>query len=556
MAPSALTRNRNASKPDSRDNKPSAFTPTRQLNRSPTPSGPPIAGTPLTSRPEKTLTAQPERAPAPTTQPNEPLTAQPEKETFQSTNATKLPQPAKHKVSADEAKQALDATLNYVSEAYHNKLNTLSQAEDRGKAIIETPFHSFEEIGRQLTQVQIYFTQRNTEVKENAKYYEQVIKETIQTSITQIVKQTIETTIKETIAATTKEIIATAVKETIGTTIDETIATTMKKTIEASTKETITTTIKEAIDTTATRTYATIAETPAPGPQQSRDNRAREIQQQNQERRMQRRREDIKFEVTLTAQEAESATKEKLQQQTHAEITAKLQQTVNSQIKENPPQIPGITKLTRSQDIRFSCSTEQEAEKLRNIKWDKYYKGLTVRQTMYGMVIPGISIESIDPNNLEDPELVKQLEDQNKRIGLKIIKMKLLQRKLGENASKFSLIILTSQPEIANRGIKQGIYFNYEHFANVERYSPQLQLIQCYKCTQLRHHASKCRSPHPVCGKCSEHHLTSECQSETYKCALCKGDHPAIVSDCLIKTAERQHLAIRKRNTQAYFDEQ
>jgi hypothetical protein len=291
-------------------------------------------------------------------------------------------------------------------------------------------------------------------------------------------------------------------------------------------------------------------------PQRTRDNRVREIQQRNQEHRTQRRRQDSKFEVVLTAQDADPAIKEKLQQQTHAEITAKLQQTVNCQVKENPPQIPGITKLTKSQDIRINLPTEQEAEILRSLKWDKYYKGIAVRQTKYGIVVPGISTKSIDPNNLDNPELAKQLEDQNERIGLKILEMKLLQRKLEVNAQKFSLVILVSQPDMANRGIKQGIYYNYERFPNVERYSPQLQLIQCYHCTRLGHHASKCRSPHPVCAKCSEHHPTSECQSEIYKCSLCKGDHPALTPKCPAKDIERSHLATRKRNTPAHFDEQ
>jgi hypothetical protein len=228
---------------------------------------------------------------------------------------------------------------------------------------------------------------------------------------------------------------------------------------------------------------------------------------------------------------------------------------VNSQVKENPPQIPGITKLAKSQDIRLTLPTEQEAEILRNLNWDKYYKGLMVKQPKFGIVVSGISTKSVTLNFLENPKFKKQLEDQNNMMGLKILGMKPLQRNPKENAELYSLVIFVPKPEIANRAIKQGIYYNNERFPRVEKYSPQLQLIQCYKCNQLRHHASKCRSLHPVCGNCSEHHLTSECQSEIRKCALCKGDHGAAMPNCPIKKTEREHLTTRKRNDSAYFDE-
>ena len=161
----------------------------------------------------------------------------------------------------------------------------------------------------------------------------------------------------------------------------------------------------------------------------------------------------------------------------------------------------------------------------------------------------------MNPNNLQDPELVKQLEHQNRGIGLKILGMKTLQRKLEDNARKFSLVIFVSRPDMANQSIKHGIYYNYERFKTVEKYSPQLQLIQCYNCTQLGHHASKCRSTHQVCAKCSEHHSTSECRSETTKCALCKGDHQAWTQNCPIKIETRRSLATRRREANPYFDE-
>jgi hypothetical protein len=544
MAPGTHTRSKSAPKPEIKDNDHPSPTPGKEPKRTP-PMGPAVAGTPLTTRPERTKS---DNAPCPTIQPEEPHTAQVKKGKAPSAGNVEPRQSAEHKITAKEAKQALDGPLNYIYNAYQTKLANLSQGEDINTTNIEIPSRALNDIGRSLIHLQTYFTQQKTEIDELAKHQEQVIKETIKTSNAQMLKETI---IKETTAAIVKETITTAIKETIETTIDEKIAS-----IEAIMKETIATTIKETVERIDMKTYATVTETPAVVAQTTRINHIREIQQRNQEQREQRRRENNKFEVTLTTQDADPTTKEKLQQQTHAEITAKLQQMMDNQVKENPPQIHGIMKLTKSQDIHITYSTEQETEVLRNLRWDKYYKGLMTRQTKYGIVVAGISTKTIDPNKLDNPELIKQLEDQNKTIGLKILKMKPLQCKLKENDEQFSLIIFTPQPDIANLGIKKDIYYNNEKFPRMEKYSPQLQLIQCYKCNQLGHHVSKCRSPDPICGKCNEHHLTSECQTEIRKCALCQGDHGAIMPNYPAETTERQRLLIRKRNTPSYFNEQ
>ena len=406
---------------------------------------------------------------------------------------------------------ALEEALSQVSEAYQKTLANLNQGEDRSHIKVETPFNKFERIGWNLTQAKGYLQQQKTNQAELGEYFKHL-----------------EQTLKETITTTVKEAIINTVKETITTTVTQTL---------------------EETTGNATRTYASVTETPT-----SEANHVREIQRQNLERKVQRRREENKFNIILTAQNAEPDTKEKLAQQTHAEIAAKLQQTVENQIKENPPTIPGIQKL-KSTDIRIHCEIEKAAEELRNIKWDEHYKGLTVRQPKYGLVLPGVSTEMINPNNLQDPELIKHLEDQNKGIGLKILEMKILQRKLKNDAHTLSLIIFVPQPDMANKGIKHGIYCKYERFTTVEKYTPQLQLIQCYKCTQLGHHASKCKSRQHTCAKCSEHHSTSECQSETHKCALCKGEHQAWTKNCPTKIKARQELTIRKREIPAYFDE-
>ena len=160
----------------------------------------------------------------------------------------------------------------------------------------------------------------------------------------------------------------------------------------------------------------------------------------------------------------------------------------------------------------------------------------------------------INPNELKNPELARQLEHQNKGKETQIIEMKTLRRKLKNNTQHYSLVVFFNNPELADQCIKHGFYIYHQRFFP-EKYNPQFQLIQCYKCQKFGHHATKCRSLHEVCAKCSEHHSTSQCHSETHKCAGCKGEHPAWHQDCPIKISAIQNLTTRKREAPSYFNE-
>jgi hypothetical protein len=218
---------------------------------------------------------------------------------------------------------------------------------------------------------------------------------------------------------------------------------------------------------------------------------------------MERRHERMKHEVTLTMQEATVDAKEQLAKHTHSEITAKLQEVVQSQGK-NGPIIHGIQKL-KSHDIRIHCNTAEEAEQLRKLKWDEAYAGLNVRQSKYGILVHGVPIDSIDPNQVQDAELARQLQHQNKGSGIQVVGLKPLRRKLRDGVRHFSLVVFVTNPEAADHCIKHGIYIDQRRFP-AEKYNPQFQLVQCYKCQQFGHYAMTCRSLHNVCGKCSERH--------------------------------------------------
>ena len=306
-------------------------------------------------------------------------------------------------------------------------------------------------------------------------------------------------------------------------------------------------TIKESLATT-TKTWAQVAAVaPTPEP-----DHIREIQQRNLQRKLERRNERTKLEVTLTMHEAPLDAKEQLTKHTHSEITAKLQDIVQSQVT-NGPTIHGIQKL-KSHDLRIHCNTAEEAEQLRKLKWGEAYTGLTVRQRKYGIVVNGVPKDSIDPKQMHDSKIVKQLECENMGSGIQVAGMKPLRRKLRDNMQHFSLVVFVTNPEAADHCIKHGIYIDQRRFP-AEKYAPQFQLVQCYNCQQFEHHAMSCRSLHSVCGKCSEKHPTVQCHNDTHKCIGCEGNHPAWHSSCPKRIIATQNLVTRKREASVYFNE-
>ena len=58
-----------------------------------------------------------------------------------------------------------------------------------------------------------------------------------------------------------------------------------------------------------------------------------------------------------------------------------------------------------------------------------------LRRAKFGITIPGVSVDMIDPNNLQDSKLLKELEEKNE--GFEIVGTKLLRRKLKDDAPFF-----------------------------------------------------------------------------------------------------------------------
>jgi hypothetical protein len=214
-----------------------------------------------------------------------------------------------------------------------------------------------------------------------------------------------------------------------------------------------------------------------------------EIDEESQQKQAQRRQDRAKLEVTLTAEGSSRTTKAKLSSNSYEDITAAFQKVADEATTDPSFNIGGF-RILKSNDIRFTCENEEEANRLQQINWERAYEGLVVRQPRYGIVIHGIPIEEINPRIDSLNEIAEEIADRN---NLKITQLRTLRAltKLDPMARNNSYVVLTHDREAADRCLKKGVFLNCRLY-NSEKYTPQYQLTQCYKCQRYGHKASHC----------------------------------------------------------------
>ena len=281
--------------------------------------------------------------------------------------------------------------------------------------------------------------------------------------------------------------------------------------------------------------------------------------EKNQQEQTIRRLEKAKYQVTLNTAGAPRATQTTIASDTHKEITERCQEAIKKAITEAPtPIIRGIQVLGESKDIRFTCDTQEEAQRLREIDWTVAYTGLTVRKPKYGIVIHGVSTDELAPNDITE-HLIRDIEAQNNDKQLRIVNLRTLKatEKLDPAAKCNSFVIQTHDAEAANKCLKHGIHINYHQYPT-EKHTPQYQITQCFNCQGFGHRAAQCLGK-LTCAKCSHGHKTKECTNDidtTYKCANCGNDHPAWSHECEHRAEESERLdELKHLAKDVYFNE-
>jgi len=87
-----------------------------------------------------------------------------------------------------------------------------------------------------------------------------------------------------------------------------------------------------------------------------------------------------------------------------------------------------------------------------------------------------------------------------------------------------------------------------------EKYTPELNITQCYKCYKFGHMAKHCKNKQK-CGNCgNDDHETANCTNAT-KCAGCSKPHPAWHIEWTKRDEEGNRLkALKQVATESYSE--
>ena len=123
--------------------------------------------------------------------------------------------------------------------------------------------------------------------------------------------------------------------------------------------------IKEKVSQTSTWAEI-VAKESSTERQPPNQTRLAEIQERNRQQKADRRKEQAKYEVTLTAEKANEETKARITTETHEEITERCKLAVLTSELIKKPLLQAIQKL-KSGDLRVRCDTVEDAQSLRTV---------------------------------------------------------------------------------------------------------------------------------------------------------------------------------------------
>jgi len=260
--------------------------------------------------------------------------------------------------------------------------------------------------------------------------------------------------------------------------------------------------------------------------------------------------------IKLTMIKADDRTKRQLAETPGKEMTKILQEAINKEYQDGTdprPRVCGFDILS-GDTIRIQCYDEKSATMLKNsMDWSRIGDGIEPRLTKYGIVVHHIDKADINPSNINTYlDQIQALEEENERCELHIAQISPLRRRPNETSKHHSIVIFTHNPHEADDCIEKGIIVN-GRYHKAERYNPQLNITQCYKCYAFGHTATHCKSLQQ-CGKCgdAEHKMTT-CTKEAPKCRNCHGPYPAWHIHCPKRDEASEKLNEERIRTSLYI---
>ena len=271
--------------------------------------------------------------------------------------------------------------------------------------------------------------------------------------------------------------------------------------------------------------------------------------------------------IALTVNGAPETTKRYIKDTHPIEIIKLFQRGIEQQLKqttEKMPKLLAVSKLSNG-TFKFHCQTEEETKYARTINWTAILPGVSEHKKKFGIVVHNIPIIDYDPYDDDETkreECKAKLEEENTGLGgesaeprIHVAHVAPLRRR-GKKPGGYnaSIIIYTNDAEEADACIEKGIFF-YGQYYRPERYTPQLNLTQCYRCYGFGHKATQCRSKSGKCGHCAdENHRSEACDNKSNpKCPGCGGTHNAWDDECERKIKELERLEALRESTTTYF---
>ena len=249
------------------------------------------------------------------------------------------------------------------------------------------------------------------------------------------------------------------------------------------------------------------------------------------------KRERAKTEVMITTRDVNDDMKNQLANMSEEVLTNNIQQAITAAGKEQV-KIRRVQK-TANHGIKIRCATDKEAEEVRSMEWKKIIEGASIIETIYRVVIHGVSKYDIDFEKDKPEEIITRMRSSNSE-EITIVRVEpLMKRPRNPNARTQSIVISFKCPKEADDCIRTGIHIENRHYAITERYIPQSQIKQCFKCQAYGHKANVCTRK-ARCGKCAQEHETKDCQNETMSCANCKDSHCAWSHECPVRQQKRE----------------
>lgn len=301
--------------------------------------------------------------------------------------------------------------------------------------------------------------------------------------------------------------------------------------------------LKESL-TAKERTWAQVAaQAGANGPGRAPESTRRE-------RLEKLRREKAKTEVLLTMRNTSEQAKASIASTNEESLTKGLQEAV-SKVGLDPAKIQAVKKAP-SYGLRVCCPSEEAAEELRKLDWERGIEGAELVRPAYDIVVNGVSKQDIDFER-DTPEEIKAKIEYSNSETIRVTRVAPLRKRAkNKGAPTHSIIVFTADPKEANECIIYGINIEHRRYA-ADRYAPQCQIKQCFNCQGYGHKADTCTRV-VKCGKCAQSHETKKCSSSLLQCTHCKGPHAAWDHECPTRQKERQRREVEREEISPLFE--